>query len=380
MKLCFLTRSYDHGIWWLESHSKILIEHLINQGHQITVVTPACDSPVFKIPEVAIVRLKPAKTKYGWAMLKEFKGFVEWNKHYDLYINIGFSVRLISSKVLKSLPLITIMHGSYTIESKTYKNLFFLNYNPLHLLKMLVCWLFYLLLERSVVKNSHKVVAISSYVARMLQKYHALKSWKLVTITNGVKINGDVIEKSYTTPYKMFFLWRLHYTKWIKFLLSFIQKNYEFLNKYFSEITFFWLGDQLQYIQQFSNDYPLVKYGGVLKEDKYFYMQDYHFSIFPFFTNESFWLSLVESMTCWVIPVSTSFDWVYDIINHQEDGFIFSMWKEDSLRNTLEKIVKQDQSSLEKISLAWKNKVVQQFSQNEMLNAYQQLIESYSSA
>jgi glycosyltransferase involved in cell wall biosynthesis len=194
-KVLVITRSFDHRIGGMESHTLSLVTFLLDSGYTVHVLTSRLvKRPIFDFSKAAIFRTRSrcgSYHRYPYGFLRETRDYVSCFGHsYKAVINIGIACSLINFERSSTSPkILTIMHGCFSQEGKEFRKRFMANMLDIKsLLGVVYAFLMRVFLEKRVVNISDVVFVVSSYVASEMIVCYSYCKKKIVTMNNAIDI------------------------------------------------------------------------------------------------------------------------------------------------------------------------------------------------
>src|SRR5215813_26495 len=134
-KILVTTRSYDHQIGGMETHTLSLVKYLTTKGFSVTVLTPELqknEEAKFLLSDVEVIRISKFPNtllKYSLSFWRAVQKYIEHHfREYDCVINISMACAWVKKRI-DFPPIISIQHGTYDLERRSllhrlYKNPF----------------------------------------------------------------------------------------------------------------------------------------------------------------------------------------------------------------------------------------------------------------
>lgn len=186
-------------------------------------------------------------------------------------------------------------------------------------------------------------------------------------IWNGINIEDfESIESvKNNNIFKILFVWRLEWTKWIDILIDAInQLDKKLLEEKKVEFHLVWYWYQEEEYKEIIKKYNLEKY--VFFRWKITWsdlIQEYKSSdlfILPSRT-EGFWITLLEAMISKVPVIATRCGWPEDIIENWKNGFLVDKENSEELKNIISEFLTWKVTNLDIIKQNWYNTVINNF-------------------
>lgn len=206
----------------------------------------------------------------------------------------------------------------------------------------------------------------------------------IVIIWNGVNIGefDNIKKEKDNNIYKILFVWRLEWTKWIDLLIESVNRiDKKLLDAKKVEFHLIWYWYQEPEYRKLSKKYNLEKY--IKFRWKIFWTEllgEYKSSdlfILPSRT-EGFWMTIIEAMASNLSVISTKCGWPEDIIENWKNWFLIEKENIEDLKNIIIDFITWKITNLDIINENWYNTVKNNYTWDiiwdKIYNEYKKII------
>jgi glycosyltransferase involved in cell wall biosynthesis len=333
-KILLITRSYDHQIGGMETHTLSLVQYLTSHGFSVTVLTPelpANETARFIPADVAVIRISKFPNrllKYSFSFWKGVRNYIKNHyREYDNIINISMACALVK-KEKKYPPIISIQHGTYDMErasllDRLYKNPFQLKIA----LGVPYCLLMKIVAQKPVLALSDRIIVISEQVQNSIITSFPEYAGKVQMMKNFIDTNDFSFKVRRFDPdnLSVLFVGRLHAEKGTDLLLHIIEKlNSEGIS---IKLEVVGTGEEEEKMRKFIQEKKLadVRMIGMVPHTSI--ANIYHNAdilLFPTMTiSEGLPLTVLEAMGTGLVVIASDVPSVKSVIQDGKNGFLF---------------------------------------------------------
>jgi len=399
----FIKRTTFHeGFGGLETQNKLLCEGLAEKGHDITVFSPKWKLEIEKKTEKGVDyvfipcvfrSLFSGILKNHWYN-KSYEALVSHleSQDFDLIVSQSSAgIGIIKHKKDIHIPIITISHGSTMMEFKTllqsisgFKDVVKLIPNTLYTLYNLFNK------QKSLIKNSDKVIAVSRYVAKTLSRETLSPKGKFIVVHNGVdpsrfehiehiyKEKSDIDEElaDILSAPNFLYLGQVQKSKGLDYFINIVE------DPRFKDIHIDIVGDG-DYLDSFKNKVTkkglnsFFTFHGKVEYDKviYFYNRAYAF-LFPTKRYEGLPMVLIEAMFNSLPIIAFNKGGVSDAVSNNETGYLIKAGNIKNFKNSMSKLLNNNDLR-NSMSIKTLEKAQKEFTIELMLDKYEEIFEGF---
>ena len=390
MKLLIVTRSFDQNIGGMERHTRVLVEYLLGKGWDIDIITPnlpASSEPHFTVKGVTIKRLGNAPNELikqsvsFWSATRKY--LLRFAGQYDAILNIGMAMAL-----ARGLPkttrekVVTILHGTYRFERKTfYTSLKTNGFDPKTLFGIPYSYVFDGI-QRTVIRRSALVVAISRGIRDDLINSYGLQEQKSRLIANFVDTQMYTPARKHTSKeVEIVFLSRIHKEKGLFKLLEaldLLQSSLKGSGMQF-HCSIYGSGPDARQAAKMIKELDLQKYvtlkGAATHEEVPTILKNADIYALPSLRSEGLPIALLEAMSTELACVVSDTEGNNELIQHEVTGLLVKKGDASDLAEKLEKLVR-DGKLRRKLGSAAREEVEQEYEVHSSLAAFDTVLKS----
>jgi len=379
-RVLVLTRSFDHQIGGMETHTASLVGHLASLGFDIDILTPPLDAgtePRFTMPTVNILRTKSRTNrwlKYSVTFWREVRSFVRRRGPlYDVILNISMAGAFVPTRVIRAKrrpKRVSILHGCYSEARHAMMRRG--QDNPFNLIAWAAipyCYLMEKLVERRVIKTSDVVIAVSNTVQNCLKARYPNETDKMRLMKNFVdRRRFTYVERDFTSALTFLYMGRLHPEKGILLLLEAFAQLKD-LN-----VNLLIVGDgpeqgTIRSIIRVRNLSTITMVDAVEHTEVGAYMHQSHVLVFPSLTtSEGLPLTVLEGMATGLPVIASDIPALAEVIRDGENGFRIPRGSAEALAAQLRYCVDHPEV-LEKVSVQGVKTVREEYDRANNLSA-----------
>lgn len=231
-KVLMVTRSFDHHIGGMETHTRAVGEYLSTKGYDVTVLTApvAAESvPRMSVPALTVVRTnaRPSKLlKYSIGFWHEVRDFVQKHgRDYASLVNISMAAAAIPHawKQQPGFPkVVTILHGCYRAARAAAIDRIW--HNPCDVMAfgaLPYCIVMERCIEQRIIRVSDVIVSVSDTVHACVTTQYPDARPKCRVIRNGVDVAAfPFVQRNFRDRLTFLYIGRLHREKGLDRILD----------------------------------------------------------------------------------------------------------------------------------------------------------------
>lgn len=363
MKIAMIMDAWEPIVWWWQVHVKNICEKLIkNHNCEIDLFVRSLlwddlkkydKNEEFFDGKLKIIRCwRPKKFFDLWERILSIFSIFFWvlkenkKQKYDLLHSHAF-LWLLSGKfasIYLKIPIIWVVHWANLLD-KWEKS-------------------FYYFVEKYLLTQIKYNTLIS--VGSSFLKYENINK-NIQIIWNGLNISDfeKVLVEKNTGIYKILFVGRFEWTKWIDLLIEAINKiDRDLLDNKKVEFHLIWYWyDEFKY-KQLVEKYNLENYiifrWKIVWEELVKEYKNSDLFILPSRT-EWFWITIIEAMISKIPVIATKCWWPEDIIKNWENWFLIEKENIEELKNIISDFITWKIDNLDIIKVNWYNTVINNY-------------------
>jgi glycosyltransferase involved in cell wall biosynthesis len=386
MRILILTRSFDQNLGGMERHTRVLVEHFLKRGWDITIATPELKAgkPLFVVRGVKILRIGKAPNE----LLKQSFSFwlgvrrllLNSAADYDVIVNVGMALGgSYHLPVSVRNKIITIFHGTYASERGTfYTRIKFNGLEPKTVMGIPYSFLLEAI-QRLVVRRSSKVVAVSDKIRHDLSKLYKLSPEKCISIRNFVDVDLYTYkERRAGKMVQLLFLARVSQEKGIFVLLKALHAINVSNPEAYAKIQCSIVGDgpELQAAKSLAQSIDLenATFKGIISHKEVpNELQKADIFVFPTLRNEGLPLALLEAMSTGLPCIASAAEGINEVIQDGKTGLLCKKGDISDLSNKILKLVR-DPANREQLAKSARQEIEKKYGMRASLTKFDNLL------
>ncbi len=378
-KILIITRSFDHRIGGMETHTQLVAEYFAKSDFIVDVLTPIANNPVdLQLSgNIFIKRISKQPTdllKYSFAFWYGVRNFIK--HHYNEYehiVNISMAISLVSSAFVQKndIDITTILHGTYELEKQSLLKQLIYKKSLKTFLGVPYCYIMKKF-EANVLKNSKKIIVISDNIVRDINHRYSNYKSKIFLVKNFVDTDKFInVDRSYKGRLlKLLYVGRLHPEKGLDMIVKLAE---EIRNKKLNiEITVIGDGEmynQLLGIDKLNNKIKVL--GRKTSDEIVSYLKKSDILLFPTkISGEGLPISVLEAMATGLIVVASDIHSMQALFDNNVDGLLFNFASQKEFEKKILWCL-ENEEKLPKISRQARKKIEDKYSlKNNMLKIF----------